>query len=150
VLHGFGQAKFADCGSILDSSQLSILSKLPPITMPNLKVVKIDSNIIISFLKSKHVIHPVNFYKWIFSILLRYISPVKIRRTNVVELSYSLSCQNLYSGQKVCKNLVFSTFFQQCLKPVFFNLLRFKATLLDFKKFGGTQWQSEAPLAVKQ
>jgi len=38
-------------------------------------------------------------------------------------------------------------------RPVFFNLLRFKAPFKGFKKFGGTltcqKWQSEAPLAVK-
>jgi len=47
VFHGFWQGKFADGGSILGSSQLSLLFELPLETMLNLKVVKIDSKIII-------------------------------------------------------------------------------------------------------
>jgi hypothetical protein len=48
VLNGFGQAKFADGGSILGSSQLSLLSELPLNMALDLKVVKIESKIIIS------------------------------------------------------------------------------------------------------
>jgi len=50
VFHGFGQAKFADGGSILGSSQSSLLSELPLKTTLNLKVVKIDLKIIILIL----------------------------------------------------------------------------------------------------
>ncbi len=48
VFHGFGQAKFADGGSILGSSLLTLLPQLPLQTMLDLKVAKIDSKIIIS------------------------------------------------------------------------------------------------------
>jgi len=48
VFHGFGQAVFADGGSILGSTQLTPLPHLPLKTTLNLKVVKIDSKIIIS------------------------------------------------------------------------------------------------------
>jgi len=46
AFHRFGQAKFAYGGSILGSSQFTLLSKLPLKTMLNLKVVKIVSKII--------------------------------------------------------------------------------------------------------
>jgi len=42
------QAKFPDSGSILGSSQFSILTQLPPKTLFHLKVVKIDPKIIVS------------------------------------------------------------------------------------------------------
>jgi len=42
MFHGFWQAKFADGGSILGWSQLSLLSELPLKTSLNLKVVKLD------------------------------------------------------------------------------------------------------------
>ncbi len=51
MFHGFGQAKFAYCGSILGSSQFTIMPQLPLKTILNLKVVKIvkiDTKIIIS------------------------------------------------------------------------------------------------------
>jgi len=47
VFHGFGQAKFAYGGSILGSSQFSILLQLPPKIMFDSKVVKIDPKIIV-------------------------------------------------------------------------------------------------------
>jgi len=40
--HGFGQAKFPNCGWVLGSSQFSILPQLPQKTMLGLKGVKID------------------------------------------------------------------------------------------------------------
>jgi len=43
VFHGFGQAKFAYGGSILGSSQFTLLPQLPVKAMVDLKVVKIDS-----------------------------------------------------------------------------------------------------------
>jgi len=43
MFHGLGQAKFADGGLVLGSSQFSLLSQLPQKTMLNLKVVKFDS-----------------------------------------------------------------------------------------------------------
>jgi len=43
---GFGHAKFAYGGSILGSSQFTLLPQLPPKTMLDLKVVKIDLKII--------------------------------------------------------------------------------------------------------
>jgi len=43
VFHKFGQAKFADGGLILGSSQVSLLSKLPLETVLDLKAVKIGS-----------------------------------------------------------------------------------------------------------
>jgi len=47
AFHGFGQAKFAyDC-SILDSSQIYTTAPAASKTLLNLKVVKIDSKIII-------------------------------------------------------------------------------------------------------
>jgi hypothetical protein len=46
--YGFGQAKFAYDGSILGSSQFTLLSQMPLKMMLNLKVVKSDSKIIIS------------------------------------------------------------------------------------------------------
>jgi len=49
AFHGFGQAKFAYGGSILALSQFTLLPWLPLRTTLNLKVVKIDSKIIISF-----------------------------------------------------------------------------------------------------
>jgi len=45
VFHGFGQAKFPDGGSILGSSQFTLLPQLPLKMMLGLKVVKIDSKI---------------------------------------------------------------------------------------------------------
>jgi len=45
VFHGFGQAKFAYGGSILGSSQFTLLPQLPLKTMLSVKVVKIDSKI---------------------------------------------------------------------------------------------------------
>jgi len=47
AFYGFGQAKFAYCGSSLGSSQFT-LPQLPTKTILNLKVVKIDSKIVIS------------------------------------------------------------------------------------------------------
>jgi len=44
----FGQAKFAYGGSILGSSQFTLLPQLPTKTISNLKAIKIDSKIIIS------------------------------------------------------------------------------------------------------
>ncbi len=43
----FGQSEFADDGSILGSSQFTLLPQLPLKMMHNLKVVKIDWKIII-------------------------------------------------------------------------------------------------------
>ncbi len=45
---GFGQAKFAYGGLVLGSSQFALLPQLPLKTMLGIKVVKIDSKIIIS------------------------------------------------------------------------------------------------------
>jgi len=45
VFHRFGQAKIPDGGSVLGSSQFSILPQLPLKMMLGLKVVKIDSKI---------------------------------------------------------------------------------------------------------
>jgi len=45
VFHRFKQAKFAYSGSILGSSQFTLLPQLPLKTMLILKVVKIDSKI---------------------------------------------------------------------------------------------------------
>jgi len=47
AFHGFGQAKFAYGGSVLGSSQFVLLPQLPLKMMLDLKVVKIDSKIII-------------------------------------------------------------------------------------------------------
>ncbi len=46
--HGFGKAKFAYGSSMLDSSQFTTLSKLALKITIDLKVVKIDTKIIIS------------------------------------------------------------------------------------------------------
>jgi len=46
--HRFGQAEFPDGGSILGSSQFSILPQLPPKILLDSKVVKINPKIIIS------------------------------------------------------------------------------------------------------
>jgi len=45
AFHRFGQAKFPEGGSVLSSSQFSILPQLPLKTMLGLKVVKIDSKV---------------------------------------------------------------------------------------------------------
>jgi len=45
VFHGFGQAKFPYGGSILGSSQFTLLPQLPLKTMLSLKAIKIDSKI---------------------------------------------------------------------------------------------------------
>jgi len=45
AFHRFGQAKFPDGGSVLGSSQFSVLPQLPPKTMLSLKEVKIDLKI---------------------------------------------------------------------------------------------------------
>jgi len=42
---GFGQAKCPDGGSVLDSSQFSVLPQVPPNKMLGLKEIKIDSKI---------------------------------------------------------------------------------------------------------
>jgi hypothetical protein len=42
VFHGFGQAKFAYGGSILGSSQLTVLPQLTSKMMLSLKVLKLD------------------------------------------------------------------------------------------------------------
>jgi len=47
VFHEFGQAKFADGGLGFGSSQFTLLPQLPLKTTLNLKLVKIDSKIII-------------------------------------------------------------------------------------------------------
>jgi len=46
--HTFGQAKFAYGRSVLGSSQFTLLPQIPLKMMLDLKVVKIDSKIIIS------------------------------------------------------------------------------------------------------
>ncbi len=51
VFHRFRQAKFTDCGSILNSSQFLLLPQLTQKTKLNLKTVKFDSKIIISLSK---------------------------------------------------------------------------------------------------
>jgi len=48
AFHGFGQAKFPDDGSVLSSSQFSVLPLMPPKILIDPKVVKINSKIIIS------------------------------------------------------------------------------------------------------
>jgi hypothetical protein len=48
AFHVFGQAKFACGGTTLGSSQISLLPQLHLKTMLDLKVVKIDTKIIIS------------------------------------------------------------------------------------------------------
>jgi hypothetical protein len=45
LFHGFGQAKFTYGGSILGSSQFTLLPPLPLKMMLSLKLVKIDSKI---------------------------------------------------------------------------------------------------------
>jgi hypothetical protein len=45
AFHRFGQGKFPDGGSVLGSSQFSVLPQLPPKTMLSLKEVKIDLKI---------------------------------------------------------------------------------------------------------
>jgi len=48
AFHGFGKAKFLDGGSVMGSSQFSMLPQLPPKIQLDLKVVKINPKIIIS------------------------------------------------------------------------------------------------------
>ncbi len=45
MFHEFGQAKFPDGGSVLGSSQFSLLPQLPPKILLYSKVVKIDYNL---------------------------------------------------------------------------------------------------------
>jgi hypothetical protein len=48
AVHGIGQAKFPDGGSVLGSSQFSILPQLPLKMMLDSNIVNIDPKIIIS------------------------------------------------------------------------------------------------------
>jgi len=48
AFHRFAQAKFPDGGSILGTSQFSMLPQLPPKILLDSKVVKIDRKIIVS------------------------------------------------------------------------------------------------------
>jgi len=59
AFHGFGQAKFACSGLTLSSSQFTLLPQLPLKPMLDLKVVKIDSKIIISlfYLIPRHTLY---------------------------------------------------------------------------------------------
>jgi len=57
--HRFWQDKFPDGGSVLGSSQFSILPQLPLKTMLGLKVVKIDSKISSSLHWSESVTYSV-------------------------------------------------------------------------------------------
>jgi hypothetical protein len=59
VFHGFGQAKFADGGSILGSSKFTQLLQLPLKMTLDLKVVIIYTKIIISLRYSKSTTHSV-------------------------------------------------------------------------------------------
>ena len=60
VFHRFGQAKFAYGGQVLGLSQLLLLPQLPEKTKLALKVVKINSKIIISRHESEYVTHSVD------------------------------------------------------------------------------------------
>ncbi len=55
MFHRFRQAKFAYGGSILSSSQFLLLPQLPQKMELASKVVKVDSKIIVSYLRSKSV-----------------------------------------------------------------------------------------------
>ncbi len=59
AFHWFEQAKFLVGGSVLGSSQFSILPQLPPKIMLFLKMVKINPRIIILLHKSKSMSHSV-------------------------------------------------------------------------------------------
>ncbi len=59
AFHRFGQAKLAYSGSILGSSQFTLLPQLPPKMMLDLKVVKIDSKIYKSLHYYKSMTHSV-------------------------------------------------------------------------------------------
>ena len=59
AFHRFGQAKFGNGGSILSSSQFSQMPQQPQKMTLALKVVQIDSKIIISVHKSKSVTQSV-------------------------------------------------------------------------------------------
>jgi hypothetical protein len=60
AFRGFGQAKFPDGGSVLGSSQVILLSKLPLNSTLDLKVVKIASKLIILLTLYKSVTHYVD------------------------------------------------------------------------------------------
>ncbi len=62
VFHGFGQAKFANGGLILGSSQFTLLLQLPLKTMLSLKVVKLDLKTGNSICQSKSVTHSVELF----------------------------------------------------------------------------------------
>jgi len=74
VFHGFGQAKFADGGLILDPSQFTLLLKLPLKTMLSLKVVKIESKISNSLRKSNSVTHSVVCQSLLFRKMKKSVS----------------------------------------------------------------------------
>jgi len=59
AFHRFGQAKIAHGGLALGSSQFLLLPQLPQKMTIASKVVKIDSEIIITLHKSKSVTHSV-------------------------------------------------------------------------------------------
>jgi len=62
AFHIFGQAKFPDGGLVLGSSRFLILTQLPLKMTLDLKVVKINSKIIILLHKSKSVTHSVQVH----------------------------------------------------------------------------------------
>ncbi len=73
AFHRFGQAKFANGGSILGSSQFTLLPQLPLRMMLSLKVVRIDSKINKSLRYSKSVTHSVCMALF-FAILLKSLA----------------------------------------------------------------------------
>ncbi len=58
------QAKFPYGGSILSTSQFKQLHQQPLKTMLDLKVVKMDSKIIILLYKTKSMAHPLSAEEW--------------------------------------------------------------------------------------
>ena len=77
VFHRFEQAKFAYGSQVLGSSQFLMLPKLPEKTKLVLKVVKMDSKIIISRHESKSLTHSVEAISRVFK---TYVS---LRKTSL-------------------------------------------------------------------
>jgi len=105
VFHGFGQAKFAHGGSILSSSQFTLLSQLPLNTMFSLKVVKIDSKISFVNLNLQHTLYVKSFFK---KIKKKSKEPHKNESESDIDFLSTRGVEaNIFSLQKSCPGVNF-------------------------------------------
>ncbi len=113
--NGFGQAKFPDGGSILGSSQFSILPQLPQKMMLGLKVVKIDSKI--SNLRES-VTYSVDHKKYLFT--FSYCFSPDLTRPGLPINIYNILKRQVEHSQKVNKLQVYE-YQPQCLMTQVFS-----------------------------